>query len=152
VPKLKPATWGRHSCRKYPASTLAPEFCGLLMQNYALVLGKKPIKVGGLHGGRTGRLVNIKGIMALTAGCRIRIKRRRMAAHRSRWKRTDSGGPTWAGSRDGDGRAQPLGVGRSPVKERIRGRIQGESLGGGGAGWSASDAVAGKWGVCLHQR
>jgi len=33
------------------------------MQNYALVREGKPTKVGGLHGGRNGHLVNRKGII-----------------------------------------------------------------------------------------
>jgi len=49
------------------------------------------------------------------------------------------------------GRPQPQGVGRGPVDERIRGRIQGGARGGGGAATSASDAVEGKWGVRVHQ-
>ena len=61
----------------------------------------KPTKVGGLHGGRAGRLVNSKGIMEMTVGCRLRKKRRRMAADGSGWKRTDLGRQRCEGSRDG---------------------------------------------------
>jgi len=50
------------------------------------------------------------------------------------------------------GRAQPQGVGRRPVEERIRGGYKGEARGGGGAATSASDAVEGKWGVRVHQK
>ena len=50
------------------------------MRNYALLWGGKPTKVGGLHGGHAGHLVNSKGIMEVTLGCRLRKKRRRMAA------------------------------------------------------------------------
>jgi len=71
------------------------------MRNYALLWEGKPTKVGGLHGGRTGRLVNSKGIMEMTAGCRLRKKRRRMAADGSGWKRTDLGHQRCVGSRDG---------------------------------------------------
>jgi len=71
------------------------------MRNYALLWEGKPTKVGGLHGGRPGRLVNSKGIMEMTVGCRLRKKRRRMAADRSGWKRTDLGRQRCEGSRDG---------------------------------------------------
>jgi len=71
------------------------------MQNYALLWAGKPTKVGGLHGGRAGRLVNSKGIMEMTVGCRLRKKRRRMAADGSGWKRTDLGRQRCEGSRDG---------------------------------------------------
>ena len=50
------------------------------MRNYALLRGGKPTKVGGLHGARAGHLVNSKGIMEVTVGCRLRKKRHRMAA------------------------------------------------------------------------
>jgi len=40
----------------------------------------KPTKVGGLHGGRAGRLVNSKGIMEVTVGRRLRMAQRRMSA------------------------------------------------------------------------
>jgi len=71
------------------------------MQIYALLRGAKPTKVGGLNGGRAGGLVNSKGVMEVTVGCRLRKKRRRMAADGSRWKQTDLGRQTWEGSRDG---------------------------------------------------
>jgi len=45
--------------------------------------------------------VNSKGIMEVTVGCRLSKKRRRMAADRSGWKRTDLGRQRWEGSRDG---------------------------------------------------
>jgi len=44
------------------------------MRNYTLLWEGKPPKVGGLHGGRAGRLVNSKGIMEMTVGCRLRQK------------------------------------------------------------------------------
>jgi len=71
------------------------------MRNYALLWEGKPTKVGGLHGGRAGRLVNSKGIMQMTVGCRLRTKQRRMAADGSGWKRTDLGRQRCEGSRDG---------------------------------------------------
>jgi len=71
------------------------------MPNYALLGEGKPTKVGGLHGGRAERLVNSKGIMDMTVGCRLRAKRRRMAADGSGWKRTDLGGQRCDGIRDG---------------------------------------------------
>ena len=71
------------------------------MRNYALLWEGKPTKVGGLHGGRAGHLVNIKGIMEVTVGCSLRKKRCRMVADRSRWKRTDLGHQRCEGSRDG---------------------------------------------------
>jgi len=71
------------------------------MRNYALLWEGKPTKVGGLHGGRAGRLVNSKQIMEMTVGCRLRKKRRRMAADGSGWKRTDLGRQRCEGSRDG---------------------------------------------------
>jgi len=71
------------------------------MRNYALLWAGKPTKVGGLHGSRAGRLVNSKGIMELTVGCRLRKKRRRMAADGSGWRRTDLGRQRCEGSRDG---------------------------------------------------
>jgi len=46
-------------------------------------------------------LVNRKGIMEVTVGCRLRKKRRRMAADGSGWKRTDLGRQRCEGSRDG---------------------------------------------------
>jgi len=49
------------------------------MGNYALLWGGNTTKVGGLHGGRAGHLVNSKGIMEVTVGCRLRKMRRRMA-------------------------------------------------------------------------
>jgi len=70
------------------------------MRNYALLQGGKPTKVGGLHGGRARRLVNSKGIMEVTVGCRLRKKQRRIATDRSGWKRTDLGRQRWEGSRD----------------------------------------------------
>jgi len=39
--------------------------------------------------------------MEVTVGCRLRKKRRRMAADRSGWKRTDLGGQRSEDSRDG---------------------------------------------------
>jgi len=71
------------------------------MRNYALLWEGKPTKVGGLHGGRTGRLVNSKGIMEMTVGCRLRKQQRRMAADGSGWKWTDLGRQRCEGSRDG---------------------------------------------------
>jgi len=71
------------------------------MRNYALLWEGKPTKVGGLHGGRTGRLVNSKGIIEMTVGCRLRKKGRRMAADGSGWRRTDLGRQRCEGSRDG---------------------------------------------------
>jgi len=44
------------------------------MRNFTLLWEGKPPKVGGLHGGRAGRLVNSKGIMEMTVGCRLRQK------------------------------------------------------------------------------
>jgi len=44
------------------------------MRNYALLQGRKPTKVGGLHGGRNGPLVNSKRIMEVVVGCRLREK------------------------------------------------------------------------------
>ena len=40
----------------------------------------KPTKVGGLHGGRAGRLVNSKGIMEVTVGRGLKKVQRRMSA------------------------------------------------------------------------
>jgi len=71
------------------------------MRNYALLWEGKPTKVGGLHGGRAGRLVNSKAIMEMTVGCRLRKKRRRMVADGSGWKRTDLGRQRCEGRRDG---------------------------------------------------
>jgi len=71
------------------------------MRNYALLWEGKPTKVDGLHGSRAGRLVNSKGIMEMTVGCRLRKKRCRMAADGSGWKRTDEGRQRCEGSRDG---------------------------------------------------
>jgi len=71
------------------------------MRNYALLRGGKPTKVGGLHGGSAGRLVNSKGIMEVTTGCRLRKRQRRMAADGRGWKPTDLGRQRWEGSRDG---------------------------------------------------
>jgi len=71
------------------------------MRNDALLWEEKPTKLGGLHGGRAGRLVNSKGTMEMTVGCRIRKKRRRMPAHGSGWKRTDLGRQRCEGSSDG---------------------------------------------------
>jgi len=44
----------------------------------------KPTKVGGLHGGRAGRLVNSKGIMEVTVGRGLKNAQRRMSADGSR--------------------------------------------------------------------
>jgi len=71
------------------------------MRNYTHLWEGKPTKVGGLHGGRAGRLVNSKGIMEVTVGCRLRKKRGRMAADGSGWNRTDLGSQRCEGSRDG---------------------------------------------------
>jgi len=71
------------------------------MRNYALLRERQPTKVGGLHGGRARRLVNSKGIMEVTVGCKLRTKRPRMAADGSGWKRTYLGRQRWEGSRDG---------------------------------------------------
>jgi len=70
------------------------------MRNYALLWEGKPTRVGGLLGGRAWRLVNSKGIMEMTVGCRLRHKRRRMTANGSGWKRTDLGRQRCEGSRD----------------------------------------------------
>ena len=43
----------------------------------------KPTKVGGLHGGRAGRLANSKGIMEVTVGRGLRKAQRRMSAEGS---------------------------------------------------------------------
>jgi len=43
----------------------------------------KPTKVGGLHGGRAGCIVNSKGIMEVTVGHGLRQAQRRMSADRS---------------------------------------------------------------------
>ena len=43
----------------------------------------KPTKVRGLHGTRTERLVNSKGIMEVTGGRGLREVQRRMSAHGS---------------------------------------------------------------------
>jgi len=40
----------------------------------------KPTTVGGLHGGRAGLLVNIKGIMEVTVGRGLKKAQRRMSA------------------------------------------------------------------------
>jgi len=40
----------------------------------------KPIKVGGLHGGRTGLLVNSKGIMEVAVGRGLKKAQRMMSA------------------------------------------------------------------------
>jgi len=40
----------------------------------------KPTKVGGLHGGRAGRLVNSNGIMEVTVGRGLKKAQRRMSA------------------------------------------------------------------------
>jgi len=40
----------------------------------------KPTRVGGLHGGRAGGLVNSMGIMELTVGHGLRKVQRRMSA------------------------------------------------------------------------
>jgi len=40
----------------------------------------KPTKVGGLHGGRAGRLVNSKGIMDVTVGPGLKKAQCRMSA------------------------------------------------------------------------
>jgi len=71
------------------------------MQNDTLLWEGKPTKVGGLHGGRAGRLINSKGIMEVTVGCRIRKNHGRMAVDGSGWKRTDLGRQRCEGSRDG---------------------------------------------------
>jgi len=39
-------------------------------------------------------------LQAVTVGCRLRKKRRRLAADGSGWKRTDLGHKRWEGSRD----------------------------------------------------
>ena len=43
----------------------------------------KPTKVGGLHGGCAGRLVNSKGIMEVTVGRGLKKAQRRMSADES---------------------------------------------------------------------
>jgi len=43
----------------------------------------KPTKVGGVHVGRAGRLVNSKGIMEVTVGHGLRKAQCRMSADRS---------------------------------------------------------------------
>jgi len=122
------------------------------MRIYTLLWEGKPTKVAGVHGGRAGRLVNSKGIMEMTVGCRLRKKRGRMAADGSGWKRTDPGRQRCEGSRDGR-RTRATARRRQDASRRedkgadTRGR-HGE---GGGAATSASDAVEGKWGVWVHQ-
>jgi len=71
------------------------------MPSYSLLWEGKPSKVGGLPCGRAGRLVNRKGIMEVTVGCRLGKKRGRMAVDGSGWKRTDLGRQMCEGSRDG---------------------------------------------------
>jgi len=95
------------------------------MRNYALLWEGKPTKVGGLHGGRAGPLVNGKGIMEMTVGCTLRKKRRRMAADGSGWKRTDLGRQRCEGSRDGRRTRATARSRQEALDERIRGRIQG---------------------------
>jgi len=122
------------------------------MRNYALLWEGKPTKVGGLHGGRPGCLLNGKGIMEMTVGCRLRKKRWRMAADGSGWKRTDLGRQRCEGSRDAR-RTRATARSRQEASRReykgadTRGR-PGE---GGGAATRASDAVEGKWGVRVYQ-
>jgi len=122
------------------------------MRKYALLWEGMPTTAGGLHGGHAGRLVNSKGIMEMTVECRLRKKRRRMAADGSGWKRTDLPRQRCEGSRDGR-RTRATARSRQEASRRedkgadTRGR-QGER---GGAATSASDAVEGKWGVRVHQ-
>jgi len=100
------------------------------MRNYALLWEGKPTKVWGLHGGRARRLVNSKGIMEMTVGCKLRKKRRRMAADGRGWKRTDLGRQRCEGSRDG-GRTRAIARSRQEASRRedkgadTSGRIQG---------------------------
>jgi len=122
------------------------------MRNYALLWEGKPTKVGGLHGGRAGRLVNRKGIMEMTVGCRLTKKRRRMAADGSGWKQTDLGRQRCEGSRDGRRtRATASSTQEASRREDKGADTRGRHGEGGGAATSASDAVEGKWGVRLHQ-
>jgi len=122
------------------------------MRNYALLWKGKPTKVGGLNGGRAGRLVNSKGIMEMTVGCRLRKKRRRMAAEGSRSKRTDLGHQRCEGTRDG---RRPRATARSRQEANRREDKGADTRGrhgeGGGAATSASDTVEGRWGVRVHQ-
>ena len=71
------------------------------MRNYALLWEGRPTKIGGLHGSRAEPLVNSKGIMKVTVGCRLGKKRHRMAVDGSGWKRTDLGRQRCEGRRDG---------------------------------------------------
>jgi len=87
------------------------------MRNDALLWEEKPTKVGGLHGGRAGRLMNSKGIMEMTVGCGLRKKRRRMAADGSGWMRTDLGRPRCEGIRDG-GRTRATARSRQEARRR----------------------------------
>jgi len=95
----------------------------------------KPTKVGGLHGGRAWRLVNSKGIMEVTVGRGLKKAHRRMSADRSGqilFGRDERGSGRAAGC------AQWATVGRRPVDEKIRGRIQQESA---GRGWCPKEGV-----------
>jgi len=47
-------------------------------------VGREANQSRGLHGGHAGRLLNSKGIMEVTVGCRLRKKRCRMAVDGSR--------------------------------------------------------------------
>jgi len=108
------------------------------MRNSALLWEGKPTKVESLHGGRAGRLVNSKGIMEVTVGCRQRKGRRRMVADGSGWKRTDLGRQRCEGSRDSRRMHAPIRSRQGPVDERIRGRIQG---GGTRRGWGRNKSI-----------
>ena len=95
----------------------------------------KPTKVGDLHCGRAGRLVNSKGIMEVTVGRGLKKAQRRMSAD-------GSGQISVASGERESGRAarcaQLVRVGRRPVDEKIRGRIQQEDA---GRGWGRKEGV-----------
>jgi len=91
------------------------------MRNYALLCGGKPTKVRGLHGGRAGHLVNSKGIMEVTVGCRLRKKQRRMAADGSGWKRTDLSHQRWECSKDGRRTRSTARSGQEASRREVKG-------------------------------
>jgi len=95
----------------------------------------KPTKVGGLHGGYAGRLVNCKGIMEVTVGRGLRKAQRRMSADGSRQIQVARGE---RGSWRAAGCVQLVRVDTRPVDEKIRGQIQQE---GAGRGWGRKERV-----------
>jgi len=95
----------------------------------------KPTKVEGLHGGRAGRLVNSKGIMEVTVGRGLKKAQCRISADGSGQIYVPRG---YRGSGRAAGCAQWVRVGRRPVNEKIRGRIQQE---GAGRGWGRKEGV-----------